>query len=52
MKDYQELYLTMVRQTEKAIRILIEAQRTCEELYLAAEEPPILSLLHKKEDDS
>lgn len=34
MPDYKEMYLHMVRETEKALRILIEAQRTCEELYL------------------
>lgn len=32
--DYQELYQQMVRETEKAIRILIEVQRKCEEQYL------------------
>ena len=32
--DYKEMYLTMMRASEKAIRILIEAQQTCEELYL------------------
>ena len=32
--DYQELYLHMVRESEKAIRILIEAQRACEEKLL------------------
>lgn len=45
MPDYQEMYLTMVRASEKALRqleeaseLLIAAQRRCEELYLAAEE--------------
>ena len=36
--DYKELYLKMVRASEKAIRILIEAQQKCEELYLASED--------------
>ena len=35
--DYKEMYLKMVRATEEAMRLLIEAQRECEELYLAAE---------------
>ena len=35
--DYKELYLYMMRQSEKAIRLLIEAQQTCEEKILAAE---------------
>ena len=32
--DYKEMYLTMMRASKKAIRILIEAQQKCEELYL------------------
>ncbi|MGN1030706.1 MAG: hypothetical protein ACI4PQ_03800 [Butyricicoccaceae bacterium] len=38
MADYQEMYLELMRDTEKAIRILVEAQRKCEELYLVSEE--------------
>ena len=38
MPDYQEMYLHLMRETEKAIRILTEAQRACEELYLSAED--------------
>lgn len=45
MPDYKEMYLKMVRATEKAIRAeeetlrtLIEAQRECEEMYLSAPE--------------
>ena len=45
MPDYKEMYLTMVRASEKALRqleeatqLLIEAQQKCEELYLAEEE--------------
>ena len=34
MVDYKELYLKMMRAAEKALSILIEAQRECEELYL------------------
>ena len=48
MRDYKEMYLKMVRATEKAIRAeeetlrtLIEAQRECEELYLSAPEPEL-----------
>ena len=37
--DYKEMYLKMARASEKAIRLLIEAQRECEELYLSAPEP-------------
>ena len=49
MPDYQEMYLTMIRASEKAIRILIEAQQKCEELYLDAEDAP-LTLLPKETD--
>lgn len=36
--NYQEMYLTMVRASEQAIRALIAAQQTCEALYIAAGE--------------
>lgn len=43
--DYKEMYLEMVRASERALRQmqqaqeeLIRAQRRCEELYLAQEE--------------
>ena len=36
--DYKELYLTMMRASEKAIRILIEARQQCGERLLEAEE--------------
>lgn len=38
MPDYKEMYLRLMRETEKAINILIEAQKACEELYIEAEE--------------
>lgn len=38
MPDYKQLYLTMMRETEKAIRILIHAQQVCEKLYLQSSE--------------
>ena len=34
MPDYQELYQMLFRATERAIQILIDAQRICEEKYL------------------
>ncbi len=34
MADYKQMYLTLLDATEKAISKLIEAQRTCEELYI------------------
>ena len=41
MPDYKEMYLTLFRATEQALGILIEAQRSCEELYLSAPEPEL-----------
>lgn len=35
MPDYKEMYLNLMRATEDAIRILIQAQEECEELYLS-----------------
>lgn len=34
MRDYKEMYLKMVRASEKAIDELIAAQRECEEMYM------------------
>ena len=55
MSDYQQMYLTMVRASEAALRELeraqariIAAQQACEELYLSQPEPE-LTLLPKKE---
>ena len=31
---YHEMYLTMARAAEQAIRLLIEAQQACEALYV------------------
>ena len=36
--DYKELYFKLFRATEKAINLLIDAQRECEELYLSGTE--------------
>mgnify|MGYP000804904378 FL=1 len=39
MADYKKMYVTMVDAAEKAMELLIEAQRQCEELYIETEEP-------------
>ncbi len=39
MADYKKMYVTMVDAAEKAMDLLIEAQRQCEELYIETEEP-------------
>ena len=38
MADYKEMYLTMAREVEKAVDILIAAQRKCEDIYINAED--------------
>ncbi len=37
MPDYKKMYFEMVRETEKAINILIAAQKRCEEMYIEDE---------------
>lgn len=38
MEDYKKMYLHLMRDTEKAIRLLIQAQQDCEEMYLSTPE--------------
>lgn len=35
---YHEMYLTMARAAEQAIRLLVEAQHACEALYVESTE--------------
>lgn len=46
MPNDQEMYLHLMRETEKAIRILTQAQQDCEELYLR-EDGPVLRIFPK-----
>lgn len=48
MIDYKEMYFHLMRDTEKAIQILIKAQQDCEEMYLSASELK-LTVLSKEE---
>ena len=41
MPDYQEMYLHLMRETEKAVRILTKAQQDCEEIYLDTSGPEL-----------
>lgn len=50
MPDYKKMYLEMMRETEKAIGILIAAQRRCEELYISAPETEITVLPVRDEE--
>lgn len=45
--NYREMYFHLFRETEKAIRILQEAQAACEELYLA-QAPAALTVLPER----
>ena len=38
MPDFVEMYYTLMRASEEALRIMIEAQKECEEMYIAQEE--------------
>lgn len=37
MADYEKMYYKLLNATESAIRILIEAQQACEEIYISSE---------------
>lgn len=37
MTKYKDAYLALMRETEKAIELLIDAQQKCEEIFLEAE---------------
>jgi len=39
MPDYKEMYLRMLRASEKALDIIINAQQECEELYITNPSP-------------
>ena len=34
MPDYKKMYLKMLAASEEAMRVLIEAQQECEEMYI------------------
>lgn len=42
--DYKKMYLALFKASEDAINLLVAAQRECEELYMASEEPKIALL--------
>jgi len=39
MPDYKEMYIKMFLASEKALNIIINAQKECEELYIANPPP-------------
>ena len=38
MPDYEEMYLTLMRATEGALNLLIDAQGKCEQMYIEDKE--------------
>ncbi len=38
MPDYKQLYLTLLDGVEKAINLLIDTQRACEDIYIDTDE--------------
>ena len=38
MPDYKQLYLTLLDGVEKAINLLTDTQRVCEEIYIDTDE--------------
>ena len=41
MPNFEEMYYTMVRASEAAIKIIIEAQQKCEEMYISQPEQQV-----------
>ena len=41
MPDWRSMYIHLFRETERAIDILTNAQRKCEDMYINAPEPKI-----------
>lgn len=50
MPDYKEMYLTLFRATEDAVRTLIAAQCACEEAYLSSPEVELLVVENLNEE--
>ncbi len=49
LPDYREMYYKMINATERAMNILIDAQRECEEIYLKNDDTPIvIAQINKK----
>jgi hypothetical protein len=44
MADYQKMYKTLFNAVTDAVNILQKAQQTAEELYISAEETPLIVL--------
>ena len=51
MPDFREMYVSLFRETTKAIDILQAAQQKTEEIYISAEPSDNLRLLRPDEDE-
>ena len=51
MADYKTMYYKLFHATDKAIELLISAQRECEELYCSSEEPDLWTLDFTQDDE-
>lgn len=51
MPNYKEMYLTLFRASEKAVNIIIEAQKEVEELYINSPKPEILIIKQNNDED-
>lgn len=51
MPNYKEMYLTLFRASEKAVNIIIEAQKEVEEFYINSPDPEILIIPTNNDDD-
>jgi hypothetical protein len=49
MADWKEMYLNLMQDTEKAIRMLEKSQEACEKIYLRSED---LLVPNTQDDDS
>ena len=49
MADYKDLYFEMVRACERAINLLIAAQRECEERCISSPEPRLSALFEEEQ---
>lgn len=52
MDDYREMYYHLAHATEKAVRLLIQAQQECEDLYLSEKTTPCHIQLVETEDNN
>lgn len=51
MADYKEMYRKLVQASEAAINILVDAQRECEEMYIASPEAKLTILPKETEKE-